>query len=46
MFGDEPAYPDVTYVVVSHAFAPGEARAFRWHEAANGFVEVSLEVRE
>ena len=25
---------------------PGEARAFRWHEAANGFVEVSLEVRE
>ena len=45
MFGDEPAYPDVTYVVVSHAFVPGEARAFRWHEAANGFVEVSLEVR-
>ena len=46
MFGDEPAYPDVTYVVVSHAFVPGEVRAFRWHEAANGFVEVSLEVRE
>jgi len=46
MFGDEPAYPDVTYVVVSDAFLVGEARAFRWHEPAGRFVEVSLEVRE
>jgi 2-dehydropantoate 2-reductase len=46
MFGDEPAYPDVTYVVVSDAWVSGEARAFRWHEPAGRFVEVSLEVRE
>jgi 2-dehydropantoate 2-reductase len=46
MFGDEPAYPDVTYIVVSDAFVSGEARAFRWHEPAGRFVEVSLEVRE
>jgi proteasome lid subunit RPN8/RPN11 len=44
MFGDEPAYPDVTYVVVSDAWTPGEARAFRWHERDRRFVEVSLTV--
>ncbi len=46
MFGDEPSYPDVTYVVVSDARAAGEARAFRWSAGAADFVEVALEVRE
>ena len=45
MFGDDPAYPDVTYVVVSDARERGEARAFRWDEASHDFVEVPLEVR-
>jgi len=45
MFGDDPAYPDVTYVVVSDAREPGEARAFRWDEASHDFVEVPIEVR-
>ncbi len=44
MFGEDPAYPDVTYVVVSDARTPGEARAFRWDESARDFVEVTLEV--
>lgn len=44
LFDDEPAYPDVTYVVVSDARTPGEARAFRWDEAARDFVEVPLEI--
>ena len=46
MFGDEPAYPDVTYVVVSDARTRGEARAFRWSDEAHDFVEVAIEVRE
>ena len=46
MFGDDPAYPEVTYVVVSDAREPGEARAFRWDEAAHDFVEVPIEVRD
>ena len=45
MFGDDPAYPDVTYVVVSDAREPGEARAFRWSDEAADFVEVAIEVR-
>jgi proteasome lid subunit RPN8/RPN11 len=45
MFGDEPAYPDVAYVVVSDARVTGEARAFRWSDAAQDFVEVPIEVR-
>jgi proteasome lid subunit RPN8/RPN11 len=45
MFGDEPAYPDVVYVVVSDARLPGEARAFRWSDDARDFVETALEVR-
>ncbi len=44
MFGDEPAYPDVTYVVVSDSRTPGEARAFRWDEARRDFVEQPIEV--
>jgi proteasome lid subunit RPN8/RPN11 len=43
---DEPNYPDVTYVVVSDARERGEARAFRWDEAARDFVEVPIEVRD
>ena len=46
MFGDEPSYPEVTYVVVSDARSRGEARAFRWNEATHDFVEVAIEVRE
>lgn len=46
MFGEDPAYPDVTYVVVSDAREPGEARAFRWSDEAADFVEVPIEVRE
>ena len=44
MFGDDPAYPDVTYVVVSDSRVRGEARAFRWDEARRDFVEVPVEV--
>ena len=44
MFGEEPAYPEVTYVVVSDSRARGEARAFRWDARARDFVEVALEV--
>jgi proteasome lid subunit RPN8/RPN11 len=44
MFGDDPAYPDVTYLVVSDSRTAGEARAFRWQESARDFVEVTLEV--
>jgi proteasome lid subunit RPN8/RPN11 len=46
MFGDEPAYPDVTYVVVSDARVPGETRAFHWDDGAQDFVERTVEVRE
>jgi proteasome lid subunit RPN8/RPN11 len=45
MFGDEPAYPDVTYVVVSDARVPGEVRAFRWSDSAQDFVELAIEVQ-
>jgi proteasome lid subunit RPN8/RPN11 len=45
MFGDEPAYPDVSYVVVSDARTPGELRAFRWDDAAAAFVEQPVVVR-
>jgi [CysO sulfur-carrier protein]-S-L-cysteine hydrolase len=45
MFGDDPAYPDVTYLVVSDARTPGEARAFRWSDADRDFVEVEIAIR-
>lgn len=44
MFGDDPAYPDVAYLVVSDSRTPGEARAFRWDETARDFVEVPVEL--
>jgi len=44
MFGDEPAYPDVTYLVVSDARTDAEARAFRWDEVTSDFVEVRLDL--
>ena len=44
MCDDDPAYPDVAYLVVSDARTPGEARAFRWDEAAHDFVEVPVEL--
>jgi proteasome lid subunit RPN8/RPN11 len=46
LFGDEPAYPDVTYVVLSDSRTAGEARAFHWDEASRDFVEVELVLRE
>ncbi len=44
MFGDDPAYPDVTYVVVSDSRTPGEARAFHWDDGARDFVERTVRV--
>jgi len=44
LFGDEPAYPDTTYVVVSDGRTPGEARAFHWDEVGRDFVEVPIEI--
>lgn len=44
MFGDDPAYPEVAYLVVSDSRTPGEARAFRWDDARRDFVELTLEV--
>jgi proteasome lid subunit RPN8/RPN11 len=44
MFGDDPAYPDVTYVVLSDSRVEGEARAFRWQETARDFVELAIEL--
>jgi proteasome lid subunit RPN8/RPN11 len=44
MFGDEPAYPEVAYLVVSDSRTPGEARAFGWEESVRDFVEVQLDV--
>jgi proteasome lid subunit RPN8/RPN11 len=44
MFMDEPAYPEVAYVVVSDARVPGEAKAFRWSEAERDFVEVPIDL--
>jgi proteasome lid subunit RPN8/RPN11 len=44
MFGDEPAYPDVTYVVVSDSRTAAEARAFRWDDERRDFVELPIEV--
>lgn len=46
MFGDEPAYPEVAYVVVSNARVEGEVRAFRWSETAGDFVEVSVDLHD
>jgi len=45
MFGDDPTYPDVAYLVVSDARERGEARAFRWSETDRDFVEVPIELR-
>ena len=42
LFGDDPAYPEVTYVVVSDSRTPGEVRAFRWDEATRDFAEIPL----
>jgi len=44
MFDGDPAYPDVSYLVVSDAREPGEARAFRWDEPSHDFVESTVEV--
>lgn len=44
MFDGDPAYPEVTYLVVSDAREPDEARAFRWHEPTHEFTEVTLAI--
>jgi proteasome lid subunit RPN8/RPN11 len=44
MFGDEPTYPGVVYLVVSDSRTAGEARAFRWGAGARDFVEIPLRV--
>jgi proteasome lid subunit RPN8/RPN11 len=45
MFGDEPAYPDVIYLVVSDSRTPGEARAFRWDDGTRDYVELPVILR-
>jgi adenylyltransferase/sulfurtransferase len=42
MFGDEPLYPEIAWLVVSDSRQPGEARAFRWDDAGRDFVEVPV----
>jgi proteasome lid subunit RPN8/RPN11 len=42
MFGDDPAYPEVAYLVVSDSRTPGEARAFCWDDGAHDFVELPV----
>ena len=44
LFGDDPAYPEVAYLVVSDSRTPGEARAFRWEERVRDFVEIPVDV--
>jgi proteasome lid subunit RPN8/RPN11 len=44
MFDGDPAYPEVTYLVVSDAREPDEARAFRWNEPTHDFAEVALAI--
>jgi proteasome lid subunit RPN8/RPN11 len=45
MFGDEPTYPEIAYLVVSDSRIRGEARAFRWDDGRRDFVEVPVEIR-
>jgi proteasome lid subunit RPN8/RPN11 len=45
MFGEDPSFPEVTYVVVSDARTPGEVRGFRWDDASSDFAEVPITVR-
>lgn len=43
LFGDEPAYPDTAYVVISvHDRHVRNIKAFQWDEAAKDFVETEL----
>jgi proteasome lid subunit RPN8/RPN11 len=44
MFGDEPLYPEIAWLVVSDSRETGEARAFRWDEERRDFVEVPVDV--
>ena len=44
MFGDEPLYPEIAWVVVSDSRTRNEARAFRWDEDRRDFVEVAVDV--
>lgn len=44
MFGDEPTYPGIAYLVVSDARERDEARAFRWSETDRDFVEIPIEL--
>jgi len=43
MFGDEPLYPEIAWLVVSDSRETGEARAFRWDEEQRDFVEVAVD---
>jgi proteasome lid subunit RPN8/RPN11 len=43
MFGDEPSYPDTAYLVISiYDRQVRNIKAYRWDEAAKGFVEAEL----
>jgi len=46
MFGDEPAYPEASWLVVSDARIAGEARAFRWDPTTGDFLEQPILLRE
>lgn len=43
MFGDEPAYPEATHVVISvYARQVRTIRAYSWEESAKDFVEIPI----
>lgn len=44
LFGDEPMFPDVAYLVVSDARESGETRAYRWSPSDHDFVEVPIDL--
>lgn len=46
LFDGEPAYPDVSWIVVSDARVAGEVRAFRWDATVGDFVEQTVALRE
>ena len=43
MFGDEPLYPEIAWLVVSDSRETGEARAFRWDDEQRDFLEVAVD---
>lgn len=46
LFDGEPAYPEVSWIVVSDARIAGEVRAFRWDATVGDFVEQAVTIRD